>query len=528
MRYALGLIALAACGRAIDNFATDSVVPAFLGDFSGLYLPSTGASQVGAALDVVQIAGQLIIAPPSVAASNANQFTIVGPLLTTANGHQQVVSSARLPLGGNGALITVPVTVDLGLDALTMTFTSLDAAHCFFSTSGVCALVANKSCDFDSRLAGVFDTTVTRRGQSGDCSASISLAGPRQWALTAVNGGNEASFTSVKGTQIEFALLLDFAHANESLSLDRALPIAGQLNWADTSSFSGTTAITDSSVVFNAAFTRVLDSGCSEEYQATGTRQSGTKPNGISCPTAANGCPDVAPPICPALPADLASYDQTSALDGNGCVESSTCVGTINACPGVDSVTAAVGCKSSQTVVVSNNAGCASLVCTGDSLCNDSVHAPRNSVGADYCDAGDQTLVTVDSYDCTLVNCVSPDPACPNRAPPCAALGISGAALTLSGYDDNGCPELACALGAGLDTSAFFKSSLATLASTYVIQNFSPSPGTAGQESMPVLAAATLGCDPLSATPGAGQQYVLSRKVLSDGVTTALCFAISE
>jgi hypothetical protein len=529
MKTFIVLLLATACARQIESFPPDTTVPAFLGDLSGLYVPSAGFGEVGATVNVIEVAGQLIIAPPTAATTAPAQFTIIGPVNTAASGAAQVATTTRLPIGAAASVATLPVTVDIGFDALTVTFPSLSANNCFVpqTSAGACAFVANKSCDFDSRLAGVFSTTVTRLTQAGDCSSATELAGARQWAVTAVNGGSEASVTSVKNGQIEFALLLDFDHATETLSLDRPLPVAGQLEWQSSSSFAGSVAVTDSDVVFQAQLTRVLDSGCNEQYRATGTRQSGTK-LGIACPTSVDACATIAPPVCPALPASFASgaYVQATTLDARGCPSANTCEAHLSAlCPGASAVRAALGCKSGESLAISAGTdganACDSLACASASLCGSSLAA---IAGVDYCNPGDDAIVQVQSYNCNAVSCVSADAACPSRAPPCQVLDVPSAALAVQSYDDDGCAELACDFGAGFDAAGYFGTSANLLAAPYVIDHFTPALASASQPSAPVLAAASVGCPPFDLAGLAGHDLLLTRTVLSDGQTQALCF----
>ncbi len=329
---ALYLTLGAGCVRQFETVQPPEAEPAFLGPASGLYLveakPDIDLPQRIA--HVLQTRGRLLVAvrglleqegladlyldqkievdsmtqERTVSSRDTRLFSAIHPTLARA-----FFELANEPL-------TVDIKITLGLDALGVTMQIVEDAQ-YQAFCGVLASVApfvscaalqaplamraDKICDFDSRVSGVYHMELERTQATAACQEKDRLDGEREWLVTTGTAGEGAAIVSLDGVRTEFVVALKFQTEALLLYEPVALPFGSRPLMVG--EFVGDVRVSSSVIKLVAEFTRQVAGGCEERYLAVGDRLNGTQPGKLCGPT--DLCNAVRLAGCPALPSQL-------------------------------------------------------------------------------------------------------------------------------------------------------------------------------------------------------------------------------
>ncbi len=312
------LLLLSACVRSYEPVIIPEAAPFFLGDASGLYIANhTARSLRPRTVVAVALQDRMLVAVGD-NDSLDEALVLTGDLVVDASGAAfftqtlNVTASTVLPDIARlfptiaNTPLTVEARVDVGFDALTISFVILDTSGrqqvcAAFSSAGItldCAEIgeafvfeATKLCDFDARLAGVYSTAVSQTAGPQTCA---SLAGARQWVVVVANALPIGMVVSVDKGVIEHGEIMVFEPQTLSLA-----STASVFDLADPVSTQAKLAIDGATTRLRGAMTTA--SGCGFAFD--GVRASGTK-SGLLC-TKTSLCDGLAYAACPPLPLGL-------------------------------------------------------------------------------------------------------------------------------------------------------------------------------------------------------------------------------
>ncbi len=312
------LLLLSACVRQFDPVTVPEAPPAFLGDASGLYIANHRARSLAPRTVVaVELQGKMLLAVGNhdslddaliltgdVTVDDAGVASFTQTLQVSANSvlpdvAQLFPSIASTPL-------TVAAFVTIGFDSLVIRFEIQDTSGrqlvCdAFSAAGIaisCAELgqafifdATKLCDFDARLAGVYNTSVNQVGGPAACSA---FTGQREWVVVVANALPIGMVISVNKGELEHGAVIAFEPQTLSLtSTASALDVSDEVS-------------TTAKLSIDATATRLrgsMSTGSGCRFDFDGVRATGTK-SGLLC-TTRSLCDGLAYAACPPLPLGL-------------------------------------------------------------------------------------------------------------------------------------------------------------------------------------------------------------------------------
>ncbi len=459
----LFLVAIAlACTPTVQRFS-DTITPAFLGDASGIYqvISSDGVPiPFGNRFLAIEIRGQLVVAGQV----DGTTFSFVGALSADAGG--RVAKGAVTLLGASpddsGTLVpfadSVTAELSVGIDSLTLRgHDSPKSPEPCFATSVGCGFALAKLCDFDPKIAGIFEMKVTATNDNGKCASHDSLAGARQWAVATINSSSTSLVVSVTDAGLEFGSLLSLDLQSRALATVLSLPLTSDVSVDPVIAFTGNLTLTTDQVEVSAKLlTRTFPDGCVQNYTATGDRQQGVTFS-TACPIdAAFQCFNdfsTCPPVAAGFTGAVFSLSADGAIGATACPQQSCVTEFAASSLCNDSETrraAAGGCalalppQSVATSAVPGPSNCMALTCVANPDCG-KIDSDSIPVTTDYCANTPDNLVALsytNNTTCVVATCRNLNPGCPTAVSCCDYSGE-----TLGRFDqDNGCFEQGCNL----------------------------------------------------------------------------------